>query len=40
VTFTPIDLTIMGVRFPDEETFELAANALGSAMFEDFKLAA
>jgi putative transcriptional regulator len=41
VAFAPIDvdrveLTIMGVRFPDLATLDAAANGLGSAMFEGF----
>ncbi|MDR1431120.1 MAG: hypothetical protein LBI99_03245 [Propionibacteriaceae bacterium] len=41
MAFTPIDvnhadLTIMGVRFPDRETLDVAADALGSTMFEGF----
>jgi putative transcriptional regulator len=41
VAFAPIDvdraeLTIMGVRFPDAETLDAAADGLGSAMFEGF----
>jgi hypothetical protein len=31
------NLTIMGVKFSDFETFESTANALGSNMFEGFK---
>ena len=31
------NLTIMGVKFTDLETFESTANALGSNMFEGFK---
>ena len=31
------NLTIMGVKFADLETFESTANALGSNMFEGFK---
>jgi len=39
--FTPIEidrinLTIMGVKFPDLQTLEFTANALGSNMFEGF----
>jgi len=39
--FTPIEidrinLTIMGVKFPDLQTLEITANALGSNMFEGF----
>jgi putative transcriptional regulator len=30
------DLTIMGVAFPDLETLESAANAIGSNMFDGF----
>ena len=30
------NLTIMGVKFSDLETFESTANALGSNMFEGF----
>ncbi len=30
-------LTIMGVRFPNLETLESAANAIGSNMFEGFE---
>jgi putative transcriptional regulator len=41
-TFDPIDidrsnLTIMGVKFPDLQTLESTANALGSNMFEGYK---
>lgn len=32
-----INLTIMGVKFPDLKTLESTANALGSNMFEGFK---
>jgi putative transcriptional regulator len=31
------NLTIMGVKFPNLETLENTANALGSNMFEGFK---
>ncbi len=31
------NLTIMGVKFSDLETFESTANALGSNMFEGFR---
>ncbi len=31
------ELTIMGVAFPDPETFEAAADAIGSNMFEGFQ---
>jgi putative transcriptional regulator len=31
------NLTIMGVAFADERTFESTANALGSNMFEGFE---
>ena len=30
-------LTIMGVQFPDLETFERTANAIGSNMYEGFE---
>ena len=30
-------MTIMGVPFPDKESLERAANALGSNMYEGFK---
>ncbi|HBG87337.1 MAG TPA: hypothetical protein DDW62_07275 [Marinilabiliaceae bacterium] len=30
------NLTIMGVKFPDLETLESSANAIGSNMFEGF----
>ena len=30
------NLTIMGVKFPDLETWESSANAIGSNMFEGF----
>ena len=32
-----INMTIMGVKFDDMQTFESTANALGSNMFEGFK---
>jgi hypothetical protein len=32
-----INLTIMGVKFPDLKTLENTANAIGSSMFEGFK---
>jgi len=32
-----INLTIMGVRFPNLKTLESTANAIGSNMFEGFK---
>jgi hypothetical protein len=31
------NLTIMGVKFADMQTFESTANAIGSNMFEGFK---
>jgi len=31
------NLTIMGIRFPDIETLNSAANAIGSNMFEGFE---
>ena len=31
------NLTIMGVRFPDLETLDSTANAIGSNMFEGFE---
>ena len=31
------NLTIMGVRFPDLDTLNSAANAIGSNMFEGFE---
>jgi putative transcriptional regulator len=39
--FTPIEidrinLTLLGVKFPDLQTLEITANALGSNMFEGF----
>jgi putative transcriptional regulator len=39
--FTPIkidriNLTLLGVKFPDLQTLEITANALGSNMFEGF----
>jgi putative transcriptional regulator len=41
VAYKPIDidrenLTIMGVRFPDLDSLNSAANAIGSNMFEGF----
>jgi putative transcriptional regulator len=40
--YTPIEidrenLTIMGVKFPDLETLDSSANAIGSNMFEGFE---
>jgi len=40
--YTPIEvdrekLTIMGVKFPDIETLNSTANAIGSNMFEGFE---
>lgn len=40
--YTPIpvnrkNLTIMGVKFPNIETLEIAAGSLGSNMFEGFQ---
>lgn len=32
-----INLTIMGVKFPNLKTLESTANAIGSNMFEGFK---
>jgi putative transcriptional regulator len=42
MAYQPIDinyeeLTIMGVAFPDLETLESAANAIGSNMFEGYE---
>ena len=42
MTYKPIEidrknLTIMGVRFPDLETLDSTANAIGSNMFEGFE---
>jgi putative transcriptional regulator len=42
MAYQPIDinyeeLTIMGVVFPDLETLESAANAIGSNMFEGYE---
>ena len=31
------ELTILNVKFPDLETFEITANAIGSNMFEGFQ---
>ncbi len=31
------ELTILGVKFPDLETLEITANAVGSNMFEGFE---
>lgn len=36
IEIDPINLTIMGVKFPDLQTLEITANALGSNMFEGF----
>jgi hypothetical protein len=40
--YKPVDinrkqLTVMGVAFPDMETFDSAVNAIGSNMFEGFE---
>jgi putative transcriptional regulator len=37
ITIDRKNLTIMGVRFPDLETLDSAANAIGSNMFEGFE---
>ena len=42
MTYKPIEvdrenLTIMGVRFPDLDSLNSAANAIGSNMFEGFE---
>jgi putative transcriptional regulator len=37
ITINRQDLTIMGVSFPDLETLDSAANAIGSNMFEGFE---
>ncbi len=37
ITVNREELTIMGVAFPDPETFEAAAEAIGSNMFEGFQ---
>jgi putative transcriptional regulator len=37
ITINRQDLTIMGVSFPDLDTLNSAANAIGSNMFEGFE---
>jgi putative transcriptional regulator len=37
ITINRQDLTIMGISFPDLDTLESAANAIGSNMFEGFE---
>jgi putative transcriptional regulator len=37
ITIDRENLTLMGVPFPDEQTLNSAANAIGSNMFEGFE---
>jgi putative transcriptional regulator len=37
ITINRQDLTIMGVSFPDLDTLDSVANAIGSNMFEGFE---